>query len=296
MLHLVRQRRVLRKGSHSRWSNPKFTGRALGGQRKSYSFDPLFPPAGVAVSQASALRPRRIHLRTNALLWATAAVLTFVGLVQTAQAQAARADVPTVAVLDFTGLMLGSAGNSAPLGKAVSSMLITELLGNPGLQVIERYQLQDILMEQKLALSGRVDESTAVEIGKMVGAQYMIYGQVTSIAEQLRMDMRVVDVETSKVLAAQKMNDKTSELLSVVVYMAESFMKELDLKAPSSRSDREPIPVGATIEFSRAVDFEDKGDVDKALEHYRKVLELHPSHRAAQQAVDRLGTSKEGDR
>ncbi len=218
-----------------------------------------------------------------------------VGSAQTAPVQAAQ-DVPTVAVLDFTGLMLGSAGNSAPLGKAVSSMLITELLGNPGLQVIERYQLQDILMEQKLALSGRVDESTAVEIGKMVGAQYMIYGQVTSIAEQLRMDMRVVDVETSEVLAAQKMTDKTSELLAVVVSMAESFMEELDLEPPSSGRDQEPIPVGATIEFSRAVDFEDKGDVDKALEHYRKALELHPSHRAAQQAVERLGTNEEWDR
>ena len=143
----------------------------------------------------------------------TIAVTAFVlGLaVPTVRAQD---DVPTVAVLDFTGLMLGSAGNSAPLGKAVSSMLITELIGNPGLQVIERYQLQDLLMEQRLALSGRVDESTAVEIGKMVGAQYMIYGQVTSIAEQLRMDMRAVDVETSEVLEAQKMNDKTRETLN----------------------------------------------------------------------------------
>ena len=205
-------------------------------------------------------------------------------------------DLPRVAVLDFIGLMLGSAGNSAPLGKAVSSMLITELIGNPGLQVIERYQLQDLLMEQRLALSGRVDEGTAVEIGKMLGAQYMIYGQVTSIAEQLRMDMRVVDVETSEVVEAQKMNDKTSELLSVVVRMADTFVEKLNLDPPSSRAKMEPIPVRATIEFSRAVDFEDKDEIEQALEHYRAALEIHPAHRAARQAVDRLTTSGEEGR
>ena len=186
-------------------------------------------------------------MRIDAPLSVAAVVLALGVAVQPVHAQ--NPDVPTVAVLDFTGLMLGSAGNSAPLGKAVSSMLITELIGNPGLQVIERYQLQDLLMEQRLALSGRVDEGTAVEIGKMVGAQYMIYGQVTSIAEQLRMDMRVVDVETSEVVEAQKMNDKTSELLSVVVRMADSFVEKLDLDPPSSRAKMEPIPVRATVEF-----------------------------------------------
>jgi TolB-like protein len=211
-------------------------------------------------------------------------------------AQAGGDDLPTVAVLDFTGLMMGQAGNSAPLGKAVSSMLTTELMGRSGLRVIERHQLQDLLTEQKLALSGRVDESTAVEIGKLLGAQYMIYGQVTSIATQLRMDMRAVDVETSEILEAQKMNASTDELLDVVVEMADAFGSQLDLTPPSGRPAMEAIPVRATIEFSRAVDFEDKGDIEKALEHYRVALEIFPAHPAAQAAVDRLGAEGEGDR
>lgn len=209
-------------------------------------------------------------------------------------AQAARDDIPTVAVLDFTGLMMGQGVNSAPLGKAVSSMLITELMDRPGIRVIERYRLQDLLTEQKLALSGRVDERTAVEIGKILGAQYVIHGQVTSIFDELRMDMRAVDVETSEVVEAQKMLDKTTELLSVVVRMADSFASSLDLKAPSSRRRSEAIPTRATIEFSRGVDFEDRGDVDKALEHYRNALEIHPNHRAARSAVTRLESTGEG--
>lgn len=218
----------------------------------------------------------------------SAAALVAVALaVQAAPAQTAT-DVPTVAVFDFTGFMLGEAGNSVNLGKAVSAMLISEFSGREGMRVIERAQLNDLLTEQKLALSGRVEESSAIEVGKMLGAQYVFYGQVSSIADNLRSDIRAVDVETSQVVSVLKKMDKTSELLSVVVWLADEFSKQLDLTPPSERPTVEPIPVRATIEFSRAVDFEDKGDDAQAIEHYEKTLELYPNHRDAKKALERL--------
>lgn len=219
----------------------------------------------------------------------SAALVLLASAGQAVQAQDSDADVPTVAVLDFTGFMLGQAGNSVNLGKAVSAMLVTEFSGRPGMRVIERAQLNDLLTEQKLALSGRVEESSAVEIGKLLGAQYVFYGQVASIADNLRMDIRAVDVETSEVVSVLKKMDKTSELLGVVVWMADEFSKQLHLSAPSQRPAVEPIPVRATIEFSRGVDFEDKGDTAQAIEHYRKALEIYPNHRDAQRALERLG-------
>ena len=228
------------------------------------------------------------HLRTLApRILVTAILLVFMGG-QDGSAQEPQSNLPTVAVLDFTGLMIGQGGNSAPLGKAVSAMLITELSGREGLQVIERFRLQDLLTEQRLALSGRVDEDTAVEVGQMLGAQYIIHGQVTSIGDITRMDMRAVDVETSEVLEVQKLSDQTSELLSLVVRMADIFSQNLQLTPPSERPAMESIPVQATIEFSRAVDFEDQGDTAQAIEHYRRALEIHPGHRDAQKALDRL--------
>lgn len=198
-------------------------------------------------------------------------------------------ELPTVAVLDFTGLMIGEGGNSAPLGKAISAMLVTELSGRPGMRVIERAQLQDILQEQRLSLSGRVDESTAIEVGRMLGAQYVIKGQATSVASMLRMDMQAVDVETSEVREVQKLTGATDELLTLVVRIADLFTSQLELDPPSNRPDVQQIPVGATIEFSRGVDFEDRGEVEQALEHYRAALEIFPDHRDARAAVERLG-------
>jgi len=197
-------------------------------------------------------------------------------------------DLPTVAVLDFTSFMMGDGGAAVNLGKAITAMLVTEFSNRDGIQVIERAQLNDMLREQDLVLSGRVDESSAIEIGKMLGAQYVLLGQASSIVDNLRMDIRAVDVETSEIVAVLKKSDRTSELLSVVVALADEFGQQLNLVPPSNRPEMESIPVPATIAFSRAVDYEDRGELDRAIQEYERTLELHPSHRDAQLALQRL--------
>ena len=96
------------------------------------------------------------------------------------------------------------------------------------------------------------------------------------------------DVETSEIVAVLKKSDRTSELLSVVVALADEFGQQLNLAAPSSRPAMESIPVPATIAFSRAVDFEDRGETERAIQEYERTLELHPTHRDAQLALTRL--------
>jgi TolB-like protein len=206
-----------------------------------------------------------------------------------AQPAAAQAgDTPRVAVLDFTGFMMGDGNAAVSLGKAIAAMLVTEFSGREGIQVVERAQLHEMLREQDLALSGRLDESSAIEIGKLLGVQYVVTGQATDIVGNLRMDIRAIDVETSEIVAVLKMSNRTTELLSVVVALADEFGAQLNLVPPSQRAALESIPVPATIAFSRAVDLEDRGDAARAIEFYERTLELHPSHRDAQLALERL--------
>lgn len=197
-------------------------------------------------------------------------------------------DRPTIGVLDLNGFMLGEAGNSAPLGKAVSAMLITEFSSRDGIRVVERQDLRRVLEEQRLALSGRVDDATAVEVGRLLGAQFVVFGQVSSFANNARMDIRAVNTETSETAEAQKLSGDIEDLLDIVVRIADNFVENLDMPAPSERPEIEPIPVQATIAFSRGVDFEDKGDIEQAIQFYQQTLEIHPDHRDAQLALQRL--------
>ena len=182
----------------------------------------------------------------------------------------------------------GEGGASVQLGKALSAMLVTEFSGREGMRVVERAQLNALLREQDLSLSGRIDDSAAIEVGKMLGVQYVFLGQVTSIVDNLRMDIRAVDVETSEIVSVMKKSDKTTELFSVVVNLADDFGSALNLTPPSDRAEMESIPVQATIEFSRAIAYEDQGENDLAIQHYEATLEIHPSHRDARRALERL--------
>lgn len=224
-------------------------------------------------------------MRTRTIALAAAATVAVLGSTPTSvQGQ----DEPTVAVMDFSSFMMGEGGASVNLGKAISAMLVTEFSSRDGLRIIERQQLNDLIREQDLALSGRIDDAEAIEVGKMLGVQYVLLGQVTSIVDNLRMDIRAVDVETSEVVTVMKKSDLTTELFAVVVGLADEFGAALNLVPPSARTEMESIPVAATIALSRALTYEDDGAVDEAIEQYEAVLEIHPSHRDARRALDRL--------
>jgi hypothetical protein len=80
---------------------------------------------------------------------------------------------PTVTVLDFESI-----GSEEHLGKAVSEIMRTELIGANQFRVVERAQINKTIAEQKLQKSGIIDDKSAVELGKLLGA--LIYHRLGS--------------------------------------------------------------------------------------------------------------------
>ena len=68
----------------------------------------------------------------------------------------------------------------------LTAFVITELsaINDPFLKIVERDNLELILEEQRMSLSGIVDEGTAVEVGNLLGAKAIITGTVLSYGER----------------------------------------------------------------------------------------------------------------
>jgi curli biogenesis system outer membrane secretion channel CsgG len=62
---------------------------------------------------------------------------------------------------------------------AAQDVFVTELVKSGKFRVVEREQLQELMKEKNLTLSGDVDPSTAVKIGKLLGVNYLLTGAVT---------------------------------------------------------------------------------------------------------------------
>ena len=76
-----------------------------------------------------------------------------------------------IVVMDFETRV---PGHGYRVGQGASDMLITALFKTKKYRVYERNKLKSIMKEQKLQMSGAVDMSTAVQIGKLVGAKYIV--------------------------------------------------------------------------------------------------------------------------
>lgn len=98
-------------------------------------------------------------------------------------------NVKRIAVLDFDSASGISnwwssyswGGNFRP-GEAVASALTTRLANSSKFVVVEREALDAILREQKLGASGAVSPETASEMGRLIGARYLVIGTVTEFS------------------------------------------------------------------------------------------------------------------
>ncbi len=66
----------------------------------------------------------------------------------------------------------------APYSGQVIQGLVSQSLGRYGFHVIERTKINDILREQQLSLSGAIDPDKSIEIGKILGVNALVVGEV----------------------------------------------------------------------------------------------------------------------
>src|SRR4030042_339490 len=94
----------------------------------------------------------------------------------------ARAAEKSIAVMKFTASAGGGRSYwrsaSWDLGTGMAEMMTTALVETGRFKVLERQEIDAVIGEQDFGASGRVDPATAAKIGKILGAQYLVYGTV----------------------------------------------------------------------------------------------------------------------
>lgn len=179
---------------------------------------------------------------------------------------------------DFEGLQVG-----------IPAMIMSELSRNAAARVVDRSDIQRLLNEQNLGTQGRVDAATAARIGKLVGARYMIMGAFIDHYGKMRIDTRIVDVETSEILKVVSVGPKEREkLFDMITESATAIMANTKLPPlPAAQASARTIPTEALTYYSRALLYQDRGDTAKAREYYSKALEVFPTYAEAEEGLKR---------
>ena len=131
---------------------------------------------------------------------------------------------PTVAVMQFGNKAITSQGLRKYDFDSASEYAIYQLLASGWFDLVDYEQLSNIAKMHEINMSGLVDQSTAVQLGKFAGAQFMVVGNVTGLTSKesgldyqhgrsggLGVDVRtvianvairIVDIETGRIVGA----------------------------------------------------------------------------------------------
>jgi len=134
-----------------------------------------------------------------------------------------------IAIIDFEGI-----GVTNDEARALTQRLTSEMITLEVYQVVERSEMKRLLDEQKFQYSGCVDTKCAVEIGKMIGAKYMVVGSISKIDDIYTIDTRLINVESSEAYTSGQYTAQES-LSNVLVNGMKSIayqLSEIDEDVP----------------------------------------------------------------
>jgi len=227
------------------------------------------------------------------------AVILVLGLAGAPRAEkpGAKPIKPTVAVLYFD--YGGKKAELEPLRDGLAQMLITDLAELPEIRVVERARLKAILEEHGLAASGKVDAASAARVGKLLGARDLVLGSFFDLAGTLRIDARVVEVETGKVVRSVGVNGPAADFWGLERDLAAKLADTMRTALPAvfehsaqlAPKPRPPKLAAATaVTYGRALAAADAGKKAEARGLLTKVVEEAPAFTLAKHDLNALLT------
>jgi len=204
---------------------------------------------------------------------------------------------PGIAVLPFSNG--GSYGQGKEdfeaLERGIAGMMISELSQNPAARVVERQEIQHLLEEQNLGAQGRVDPQTAAKVGKLVGARYVVMGTFVDFYGDFRVDVRLVNTETSEIVKTESERMQRDHMFDIVRNIAARLMKDANLpalqrQASDQRMGRQ-VPTEALTYYSRGLLYSDHGQNDKAVEMFNRAIAIFPDYAEAKEGLQRVKSS-----
>jgi len=99
-----------------------------------------------------------------------------------------------VSILDFNGEDVQD-----KLLRACYNQLEESLIESNRFTVIDKSQRDEILDEQEFQNSGMCDDACAVEIGQLVGAEFLMLGEVIGFGDLYQVNIKIINIEKGDV-------------------------------------------------------------------------------------------------
>ena len=133
----------------------------------------------------------------------------------------------TVAVLPFES----STDQLKAKAEEASTLLWARLSARPELWMVERSEVDKLLSEHVLSLSGLVDPGTSVKAGSLLGARVLVTGRLIQSGDKYVLVAKIMSTETSRVFAATAESGSQDALTKPAAELADAVAATLGKQA-----------------------------------------------------------------
>ncbi|MCD6176900.1 MAG: hypothetical protein J7K29_03575 [Candidatus Cloacimonetes bacterium] len=114
-----------------------------------------------------------------------------------------------IAVIEFADLN----GNVTNFGSFIAEELITRIFMTNKFEVVERNLLNKVLAEQKLGITGFIDEESAISIGRLLGVEAIVTGSITDLVNDVKLNARLISTETGSIFSVASVSIQKDETI-----------------------------------------------------------------------------------
>jgi TolB-like protein len=200
----------------------------------------------------------------------------------------------TVAVLYFDN----HTGNTdyEPLGKGIAAMMISDLGSVDEIQLIERERMQDMVKEMDAQRTQYFDSTTALKAGRLIGAEYIVVGAFAALQPKMRIDTRVVRVQTGEIVKTAQVTGDEDKFFDLEQKLAKNLIDGLGLALSpeeqallAARQEQNRIDAVSTmLNFSRALNLYDRKEYVDAAQMMLPVVQASPKSMLVQVAYETM--------
>ena len=203
----------------------------------------------------------------------------------------------TLAIADFNNNAIHRRDEFDPMTEGFAVEMIRLLNGATDLRVVERARLDWLLRELELQRDGNlVDQSTAVEVGRLLGASAVLLGDFVILGDQLRLGVRFVSVETGEILRAATVTGSPDDIFGAIealsLQTAAIIQEELDTEVQIDTEEMGQLgdtqSTEALLAYVEGRRLLEQGDEDGAMTHFQQALAIDPELDRAQRQINQI--------
>lgn len=167
--------------------------------------------------------------------------------------------------------------------KALADIVSVELTKQDQFDIVEREELEKVVNEQQFSRTSFVDPTTAIEVGKILGASYLFSGAYLVEGDEIIITMKMVKVKDGKMVSGDRINGKKGSFGKLISSITKGAVAMLEQEGHNLKVkvQLENINYQDVYKYNQLLAMKDRGELEKARKELRKLsMNLYAAERA----------------